>query len=501
MFESIVNAAREKFQLGDKAGTLLAALLGLIAENGFGGFLERFNSTGLGDTVSSWINVGDNSPLSGAQVNSALGATTVNELAAKAGLDSSATSSALGYMIPQVVDTLTPDGTIPEEAGLLSRIGGYLREFGGAAGATVGGAANRVGAADNIGDRTKAAVNRVDDAIDHDSGNSVLKWLLPLLLLLGLIILGFWFCNRTPTTTVTNVNANVNRSVNTTTNANVSAVDSSFSIKADNGKYTVSGVVSDEATKKKIVDTLTAEYGAGNVNFDDLRVDATAKPFAAGWWDNFAKILPNLKDWKTGTLAFAGNAITEAVGLPAAALYQLKTLFSGWTMPAAINGATANVERKLTEISLPDGKKLEAYPGGIEDQLIKFIESDEYKNGTADTLKDKWFSFDDLNFKFGTTELVPESKRQLDNIVAILKAFPDAKIKIGGYTDKKGDDAANKKLSDDRAKAVQAALAKAGVGAQVPEAEGYGEEFATVPETASDKDREIDRKTSVRLIK
>ncbi len=59
-------------------------------------------------------------------------------------------------------------------------------------------------------------------------------------------------------------------------------------------------------------------------------------------------------------------------------------------------------------------------------------------------MKNKWFSFDDLNFKFGTTELVPESKRQLDNIVAILKAFPDVKIKIGGYTDKKGDDAANK---------------------------------------------------------
>ena len=162
---------------------------------------------------------------------------------------------------------------------------------------------------------------------------------------------------------------------------------------------------------------------------------------------------------------------------------------------------TSGGEKKLTEISLPNGTKLQAYPGGIEDQLIKFIQSDEYKNGTADTLKNKWFDFDDLKFKFGTTELVPESKRQLDNITAILKAFPDVKLRIGGYTDKKGDDAANKKLSDTRAKAVKTALEKEGVGAQVPEAEGYGEERATVAETATDEERAVDRKTSVRLIK
>jgi outer membrane protein OmpA-like peptidoglycan-associated protein len=198
-------------------------------------------------------------------------------------------------------------------------------------------------------------------------------------------------------------------------------------------------------------------------------------------------------------LSFAGNTITTS-GLPAAALDQLKSLFSGWAV-SAYTEETKETERKLTELTLPDGTKLQAFPGGIEDQLIKFIESDEYKNATNDQLKNKWFDFDDLKFKFGTAELVPESKRQLDNIVAILKAFPEVKIKIGGYTDKKGDDAQNKELSDKRAKAVKALLEKAGVGSQVPEAEGYGEEFAKVPETANDKERESDRKTSIRLLK
>lgn len=162
---------------------------------------------------------------------------------------------------------------------------------------------------------------------------------------------------------------------------------------------------------------------------------------------------------------------------------------------------TTTTTRTLTEVSLPNGTKLQAYPGGIEDQLIQFIQSDEYRNATNDQLKERWFNFDDLNFEFGTTTLTAESQRQLDNIAAILKAFPDAKIKVGGYTDKKGDDAQNKKLSDDRAKAVKKALTDAGVGAQVPEAEGYGEEFATVDENASDEERLADRKTAVRLIK
>jgi outer membrane protein OmpA-like peptidoglycan-associated protein len=162
---------------------------------------------------------------------------------------------------------------------------------------------------------------------------------------------------------------------------------------------------------------------------------------------------------------------------------------------------TATVEHKLAEVTLPNGTKLQAFPGGIEDQLIKFIQSNDYKNGTNETLKNKWFNFDDLNFKSGSSELTPESKRQVDNIAAILKAFPDVKIKIGGYTDKVGNDAGNLKLSDSRAKAVKAVLEKAGVGAQVPEAEGYGEKFATVAETASDEERKADRKTAVRLIK
>lgn len=530
MFDSIIKEVQEKFNLGDKAGSLLASLLGLIANpanGGFGGFIDRFKDAGLGNLADSWITTGDNTPISREQLESVLGEDTIDAVAEQSGVDKVTTASALSLMTPHVVDALTPGGEIPDEAGLISKISGFLKNYGGAvgvailgglgtAGAFAGSAADKVGdaagatfgagkavvgkGADVIGEAAGATYGKVSNALgnvgdafdgDGDSG-SVLKWLIPLLILGLLIVLGYWFFGKsTPVTTVPNTPAN---KTNSNVNSIAKTVDSSFKIEAKDGKYFVSGVVPDQKTLDEIKAKLTAELGEG-IDFSGLKIDANAKPFAAGWWDNFQKLLPNLKDWKDGTLSFAGNAITSASGLPAAAIDQLKSLFSGWTLPP-IEG-----DRTLTEVSLPNGTKLQAFPGGIEDQLIKFIQSDEYKNGTAETLKEKWFTFDDLNFEFRTTELVPESKRQLDNIVAILKAFPDVKMKIGGYTDKKGDDAANKKLSDERAKAVKAALDKAGVGAQVPEAEGYGEEFAKVPETAGDKEREADRKTSVRLIK
>lgn len=543
MFDSIINEAKGKFGLGDKAGGLVATLLGLIANpatGGFGGFINRFKEVGLGDEAESWISTGDNTPLTDSQVQSAFGAETINQVAKQSGVDATAATSALGYLTPQVVDALTPDGEMPDEESLLSKVKGFLSNFGGAIGATVlgglgaagafaSGAADKIGdaagatfgagkaaagrgadmvgdAAGAVGDKFSGALNSVGDAFDGDGdgdGGGILKWLIPLLLLGLLIVLGYMFCgkgDKPVATTNANTNANANKT-NTNTNSTAKTVDSSFSIVAKDGKYTVTGVVPDQKTLDDIKAKLDAQFGAGNVDYSGLKVDANAKPFAAGWWDNFQKLLPSLKDWKTGSLAFAGSAITTASGLPQAAMDQLKSLFSGWTMPSMSGDATTTENRTLSEVALPDGTKLQAYPGGIEDQLVKFIQSDEYKNGTAESLKEKWFVFDDLKFKFGGTELEDSSKRQLDNIIAILKAFPNVKIKIGGYTDKKGEDAANLKLSDGRAKAVKAKLDAAGLGAQVPEAEGYGEQFATVAETGTDAERAVDRKTSVRLIK
>ncbi|MCU7613244.1 OmpA family protein [Chryseobacterium sp. GMJ5] len=165
-------------------------------------------------------------------------------------------------------------------------------------------------------------------------------------------------------------------------------------------------------------------------------------------------------------------------------------------MPAATTAKTDE------DIDL-NGTTLKGYKGGMEDQMITFLKSGNYKNAADDAaLKDGWYNFDHVNFKMGSSsELEAGSQGQLENLVAILKAYPDTKIKIGGYTDKVGNEADNVKLSTERATYIKDWLAKQGVENQILGAEGYGSKFAEVDASASDAERAADRKMAVRFAK
>ena len=158
--------------------------------------------------------------------------------------------------------------------------------------------------------------------------------------------------------------------------------------------------------------------------------------------------------------------------------------------------------KEVTDIDL-NGKMIKGYANGMEASMITFLKSDGYKSAADDAaLKDNWYDFDNVNFKIGSaTELEPGSEGQIQNLASILKAYPDAKIKIGGYTDMTGDAAQNKDLSQKRADFIKSELGKLGVAAQVVGAEGYGSEFAKVPATASNDERAADRKMAVRFTK
>ena len=157
--------------------------------------------------------------------------------------------------------------------------------------------------------------------------------------------------------------------------------------------------------------------------------------------------------------------------------------------------------REVTDIDL-NGKMIKGYADGMEASMINFLKGDNYKNADDAALKDTWYNFDNVNFKMGSaTELEMGSEGQIQNLAAILKSYPDAKIKIGGYTDMTGDAAQNKDLSQKRADHIKSELSKLGVAAQVVGAEGYGSEFAKVAATASDSERASDRKMAVRFTK
>lgn len=219
VFDSIINETESKFNLGGKAGTLLSALLALITDGnrgGFAGFLESFNRAGLGDTAASWVGARANTPISNEQLEAALGNETLENFASRTGTDYHTATSATAFMIPRVVDALTPEGVIPQQSDMLSTAGNYLT--GGAAGATVAESFDRIGTAATdtsaINNRVGSELTRVDEKFEDE--NSPLRWLLPLILLGLLLATGYWFCGKSPEPAakpVTNANINSNNAV------------------------------------------------------------------------------------------------------------------------------------------------------------------------------------------------------------------------------------------------------------------------------------------------
>ena len=145
--------------------------------------------------------------------------------------------------------------------------------------------------------------------------------------------------------------------------------------------------------------------------------------------------------------------------------------------------------------ALPGGVELNIPERGIESNLIAFItDSSRAVNDTT------WFNFDRLNFATGSASILPESEEQLNNIAAILKAYPKVNVKVGGYTDNTGDPAANRTLSRQRADAVRQALTAKGIEAKRMVAEGYGSDHP-VGDNATEEGRAMNRRIALRVTK
>jgi len=142
---------------------------------------------------------------------------------------------------------------------------------------------------------------------------------------------------------------------------------------------------------------------------------------------------------------------------------------------------------------LPSNFEISAPATGIEKQLVVFIED---PNKTVDPTA--WFNFDRLLFETNAATLKPESKEQLHNVAEILKAYPNVKVKVGGYTDNTGDANANLKLSQDRATVVVTELVALGVPASRLSGEGYGQQYP-VADNSTEQGRAQNRRIAMRV--
>ena len=108
---------------------LMGAVMGLIQNHpgGLQGLLGQFQEKGLGDQVASWIGTGANQPISAEHVQAALGPDQLQQLAGQLGMSHGEAASGLAGLLPQVVDKLTPQGSVPEGGSdLLGTLKGLL---------------------------------------------------------------------------------------------------------------------------------------------------------------------------------------------------------------------------------------------------------------------------------------------------------------------------------------------------------------------------------------
>jgi len=143
--------------------------------------------------------------------------------------------------------------------------------------------------------------------------------------------------------------------------------------------------------------------------------------------------------------------------------------------------------------TLPTGAVITGADDGVERRLIGFLD-DPNRKVDATT----WFDFDRVLFETGSATLKPESKEQLRDVAEILKAYPTAAVKIGGYTDDTGDPNANIQLSSARATAVVSELVAQGIPADRLSAEGYGATNA-VASNDTDAGRAQNRRIALRV--
>ena len=84
---------------------------------GLGDLMDQFRNAGLGKKADSWVATGQNEPVDENEVEKALGHDLIDRLTRQTGLDRAELLRRLSEVLPQAVDTLTPEGRMPKSWG------------------------------------------------------------------------------------------------------------------------------------------------------------------------------------------------------------------------------------------------------------------------------------------------------------------------------------------------------------------------------------------------
>lgn len=103
----------------------------------------------------------------------------------------------------------------------------------------------------------------------------------------------------------------------------------------------------------------------------------------------------------------------------------------------------------------------------------------------------------DTNFGFDKADLTAAGEAELTKLIASVRGVNVRSITITGHTDAVGSESYNQALSERRAATVADYMVANGVNGALISASGAGESQATLPTSASNAERAVDRRVDV----
>lgn len=443
LFDTLISDVAGRFGLGSVATPLMREALHLVtgAPGGLGGLIEQFRRAGLGDAAASWLGNRDAKPLSGEQIETALGGNALGGIASRLGIAGPAAATALGYAMPKLIGVLTPGGQVP--ATLSSEVLSFLNPP-----ATTTRVVETV--APRVAPRTEQVAPMAMHVL-HDEPH-MSRWLLPLVGALGLLGLGAYLLtgNQAPPPPPPVV-----RTAPVLPPVPVTSLPPRLAISNDDGFIRYSGAVHDEETRTNIINSLRAVFGADRVQ-GDIAIDLNRG--AAPWMVNFRSALNNLRVPGVQAL-FEGNSVNLGGMINEGDRDRISTAMRGVLGGGLVYGTIS--DRVGTLVTDANDRVLNS---------LTALRSGFNANDLVGAL-----NLSIINFATGSADIPAGNMALLNNAAARIKQLPATTvIEIAGHTDNTGDAAANVTLSQARAESIRAALLRAGVEPGMLVARGYG---------------------------
>ncbi|WP_338840001.1 OmpA family protein [Flavobacterium ginsenosidimutans] len=149
-----------------------------------------------------------------------------------------------------------------------------------------------------------------------------------------------------------------------------------------------------------------------------------------------------------------------------------------------------------TELLKPLEKKEISFE--IVRELEVVVDGEKVKIQDGDDLTDK-LKLSPIYFDLNGYKIRQSSKKELDKVVALLKDRPNLSLKVNSYTDSRGRDEFNMKLSENRAKATVEYIVNSGIAQERVSGEGFGEthllNHCSNGVTCSEKEHEQNRRS------